>query len=153
MTLLLLSDAIRDTVAHHACGTYPHECVGVLLGSIDGDSRTVLEARQLKNSFEPEWEASLRPDGEAFGQERRYLIAPSTMLELMRQERAGGLKVIGFYHSHPNHPASPSETDRDWAAPWYLYMIQSVQNGQPDNLTVWQLNEDGSAFNPVDLKA
>ena len=149
--LLLLSKEIKESIAHHASETYPYECVGVLLGTVDGNLRSVQEARPLENSYVPEWEAELRPNGEAFGQERRYLISPHTMLQLMREERVGGAKMIGFYHSHPDHPASPSETDRDWAAPWYLYMIQSVQNGQPDKLTVWQLNDDGTAFDPVDL--
>lgn len=147
--MIHLSNVHLHSIREHAASAYPLECVGVILGSFDADKRVVLEVRPLDNRFDPSFEASVRPGGEEFGQERRYLISPETMLQLMREERGAAKRIIGFYHSHPDHPALPSETDREWAAPWYIYMIQSVIKGVPEDLTAWQLSEDGSIFNSV----
>lgn len=151
--MIRLSKANLEAIRQHGAQDYPRECVGVLLGKLEGDKRIVEEVRPLPNTFDPSWEAQVReekgvqPQAAAIpGQERRYLVAPDTMFRLMREERATGVKVIGFYHSHPDHPARPSVYDRDWASPWYIYCILSVQHGQPKEFTAWQLNEAGDAF-------
>ncbi len=63
-----------------------------------------------------------------------------------------GLEVVGWYHSHPDHPARPSEYDRDHAWPWYSYIIVSVQNGAPQDMTSWRLNEDRAEFSPEGIE-
>jgi len=73
------------------------------------------------------------------------------MFQLLREERTTGVKVLGFYHSHPNHPAVPSGYDRDWASPWYTYIIVSILDGTPDNLTAWVLDDDGAEFLPDEI--
>ena len=74
------------------------------------------------------------------------MVSPGAMFELMREERRTKRKVLGFYHSHPDHPARPSEYDRAWAMPWYSYIIVSVLRGTPDAITCWTLSENGARF-------
>ncbi len=147
--MIVLAPQIAAAIEEHGASAFPRECCGVLLGDLDGDSRVVREARPLDNAFAPslEFEQTVERDAdEAVGQERRYLISPDAMFALMREERRTKRKVLGFYHSHPNHPARPSETDRVWAMNWYSYLILSVQNGRPAELTCWRLAVDGAAF-------
>lgn len=176
--MIRLSEAHLDIIRRHGAETFPYECVGVLLGDVepppvsDGDPaqsksqietvKVVREVRPLPNSFEPsaEFEQSVLPGGtgeslnspntevSSVGQERRYMVQPDTMFQLMREERKTGIRVLGFYHSHPNHPAQPSVYDREWASPWYTYIIVSILEGKPDALTIWQLTEDRSRFEP-----
>ncbi|CEK13789.1 M67 family metallopeptidase [Chthonomonas calidirosea] len=146
--MIRIPKCVEEAIRTHGAKDYPRECVGALLGQLDGEIRIVQEARPLPNTFDPSWEASL--SGGAIesvpGQERRYLVSPNTMFQLLREERKTGIKVLGFYHSHPDHPALPSDFDREWASPWYIYCILSVRRGEPQELTAWQLNEAGDAF-------
>jgi proteasome lid subunit RPN8/RPN11 len=82
---------------------------------------------------------------------KRYLISPRDFFEAEKEARKAGLDVIGVYHSHPDHPARPSEFDREHAFPWYSYIIVSVAQGEPRDLTSWTLREDRSAFDHEDV--
>ena len=159
--MLRLADIHLDAIRAHGAATFPNECCGVLLGDVEGADKTVREVRALANVFEPsaEFETSVLPAGEAgdhvaavggevaaVGQERRYFVSPQEMFALMQEERRTRRKVLGFYHSHPNHPARPSLYDREWASPWYTYIIVSVMDGRPADLTAWQLDDDRQAF-------
>jgi proteasome lid subunit RPN8/RPN11 len=152
--MIRLSEAQLDIIRSHGAAMYPNECCGVLLGDVAGGDKTVREVRPLANVFEPsaEFETSVLPAGTetgevaAVGQERRYFVSPQEMFALMQEERRTKRKVLGFYHSHPNHPAQPSVYDREWASPWYTYIIVSVLDGRPADLTVWQLDDDRQAF-------
>lgn len=145
-----------EAIRAHGAQTFPYECVGVLLGDIEGDEKIVREVRELPNTFAPseDFERSIGTEGEEValhGQERRFQIAPDTMFSLMQEERRTGRKILGFYHSHPNHPAQPSAYDREWASPWYTYIIVSIMNGEPADLTAWLLDEDRQAFQPEEI--
>ncbi len=152
--MLHLSEAHLDAIRAHGAAAFPSECCGVLLGDVEGADKTVREVRALANVFEPsaKFENSVLPAGTeageaaVVGQERRYFVSPQEMFLLMQEERRTKRKVLGFYHSHPNHPAQPSAYDREWASPWYTYIIVSVQDGHPADLTVWQLDDDRQAF-------
>ncbi len=85
------------------------------------------------------------------GHERRFLIDAKTTFLLEKQERAGGLKVLGYYHSHPNHPARPSQYDLEASWPGYSYLILSVMNGEPADMTCWVVNEDGSGYDSEEI--
>ncbi len=162
--MIRLSDEHHAAIGAHGAREFPQECCGVLLGdlensvgNIDEVVKIVRELRPLPNIFEPnlDFEATTNPmeasSGQAEptnlpGRERRYLVSPDVMFALMQEERRTKRKILGFYHSHPNHPAQPSAYDRDWASPWYTYIIVSILDGTPDTLTAWQLNEDGDAL-------
>jgi proteasome lid subunit RPN8/RPN11 len=154
--MIRLSEADLDAIRAHGAATFPNECCGVMLGDVEGADKRVREIRPLANVFEPsaEFETSVLPadtaaeDVATIGQERRYFVSPQEMFALMQEERRTKRKVLGFYHSHPNHPARPSAYDREWASPWYTYIIVSVMEGRPDDLTAWQLDDDRQAFSP-----
>ncbi len=117
----------------HAERDYPNECCGVLLGDLVGDVRHIRELRPATNVH----------NGDT---ERRYLVSPELMLELMRQERTTGRLILGFYHSHPDCAAIPSECDREWAFPFYTYIIVSVQQGEAQAPLAWLLSDDRERF-------
>ena len=153
--MIRLSETQKRAIGAHGAEAFPRECVGVLLGDVENDVKIVREVRRFANTFAPDadFERSILDGAEQqtaevseVGQERRYLVAPDDMFRLMQEERRTKVKVLGFYHSHPNHPARPSEYDRVWASPWYSYLIVSVQNGVPADLTAWVLRDDQDAF-------
>ena len=121
-----------------AAETYPHECCGAMLGR-DG---VVVEACPLPNTTEE-------------GPRRRFLVRPQDYRAAERRATERGLELLGFYHSHPDHPARPSQYDLDHAWPVFSYVIVSVRDGVADELTSWRLREDRARFDeePVTLEA
>jgi len=82
----------------------------------------------------------------------RFLIDPLEQLRVEKDARARGLDVLGYYHSHPDHPARPSEYDRDHAWPWYSYIIVSVERGEPKDMTSWVLSDDRARFDSEQIE-
>ncbi len=81
----------------------------------------------------------------------RYLITAADMLGSEKEAERRGQSIIGIYHSHPDHPNLPSEFDREWAIPWYSYLITRVDNGQAVESKSWRLLDDRSGFSPEDI--
>jgi len=126
---------ILDAVREHGRTRYPEECCGFLLGRLDHDGRKVIVAAERAENVRPE------------NRERRYTIAPEDYLAADRDAQRKGLDIVGFYHSHPDHPARPSATDLVEATfPEYVYVITSVNKGEPGDLTAWTLAADRSEF-------
>jgi len=128
----LAADA-RQLLEAHAAETYPHECCGALYGDATGTGFTVVEAVRFPNTTSE-------------GPRRRFLIQPSDYRVAEAHARATKRPLIGFYHSHPDHPARPSQYDLDHAWPNMLYTITSVREGRVVITTAWQLREDRSQF-------
>jgi proteasome lid subunit RPN8/RPN11 len=140
-----------DAIRRHAAREYPNECCGILLGRADGDSKEVLEAIPLKNlRADRETAQDILPleDPGHESERNRFLIDPREQLRVEKDARARGLEVLGYFHSHPDHPARPSIYDREHAWPWYSYIIVSVERGEPKELTSWVLAADRSRFDP-----
>ncbi len=116
----------------HAVRAYPEEACGFLVGS-EGEPRTVTEVRPVENV-----EATLRS--------QRYTIDPKEILHVERELSASDLILLGFYHSHPDHPAVPSARDTERAWPWYTYLILSIQSGKPGGLRAWRLDDGERVF-------
>ena len=138
-----------ELIRQHGARDYPNECCGILLGRAAGEQKQVCEVLALKNlRQEPEKAQELLPlESPASESERnRFLIDPREQLRVERGARARGVEVLGYYHSHPDHPARPSNYDRQHAWPWYSYMILSVEAGEPKELTSWVLADDRSRF-------
>jgi len=133
-TTLTISKELAEKIRAHGAETYPHECCGALLGK-DGDPREILALFPLINR---------RDDSPR----NRFSVATADVVEADKIARQQGLDVVGWYHSHPDHPARPSQYDRDHAWPWYSYIIVSVRNGQPQDMTSWRLNDDREQFSP-----
>lgn len=129
--VIVVNAAALDVVRTHGAETYPHECCGALLGRADDWS--ILRALPLPNTTEE-------------GPRRRFMIRPADYRVAEREASAAGLELVGFYHSHPDHPARPSQHDLDHAWPNLHYLIVSVHDGRPDVVRGWLLEQDRSAF-------
>src|SRR2546428_10202743 len=140
-----------EVMRQHGARDYPSECCGILLGHANGERKEVTEVVPVQSlRRDPERAQALLPL-EAPGSEserNRFLIDPKDQIRVEKDARARGLDVLGYYHSHPDHPARPSSYDRDHAWPWYSYVIISVERGQPVAVTSWVLAGDRSAFSP-----
>jgi proteasome lid subunit RPN8/RPN11 len=133
---LNLSHELAECIRRHGAETFPHECCGALLGRdsafedrAGGASREVIELFPLINR---------RDDSPR----NRFAVTAEDVLEAEKAARQQGLDVVGWYHSHPDHPARPSQFDREHAWPWYSYVIVSVKGGTPADMTSWRLNDD-----------
>ncbi len=126
--LMLQSEADMD-IRRHGRESYPEECCGALIGR----NGSVVEAMRLPNLM---------------GEEARryFLVGPVEYQVAEKRATEMGGKLMGFYHSHPDHPARPSQNDLEQAWPTFLYVILAVQNGEPGTMTSWRLREDRSAF-------
>ena len=135
-----LSPEIAAKIRSHGAETYPHECCGALLGrEIADDLREIVGLFPLVNR---------RDDSPR----NRFSITSDDVRDAEKSAREQGVDVLGWYHSHPDHPAKPSQYDQDHAWPWYSYVIVSVANGEPQNMTSWRLADDRSRFTPEDLE-
>ncbi|PIG94810.1 M67 family metallopeptidase [Gloeocapsopsis sp. IPPAS B-1203] len=138
--VLSLSPPQLQAIRTHAESTYPEECCGLLLGKAVDDEKLVVEVVPTENTWNteaPEWEDNSTNHGKI----DRYAIAPQEMLKMQKAARDRHLDIIGIYHSHPNHPAIPSECDRIYAWQQYSYIIVSVVNGECDDVQNWSLDE------------
>jgi proteasome lid subunit RPN8/RPN11 len=146
---LTLPTGLLEIIRAHGARDYPNECCGILFGKAGGKAKEVVEVVPLPNlRLDPKRAQEVMPL-EAPGREserNRFLIDPMEQLKAEKDARKRGLDVVGYYHSHPDHPAQPSEYDRAHAWPWYSYVIVSVQRGEPKALTSWVLSGDRSRF-------
>jgi len=117
----------------HGQTDYPHECCGFLIGRQTDDATAVTRVLPAGNT---------RNDSPR----NRFEIDPAELFRVDRAARAEGLNVVGFYHSHPDAPARPSEYDREHAWPGYCYVIVSVVQGEPQDMTNWRLDEERTGF-------
>ena len=132
---LTISAAVDRAIRHHGEETYPHECCGALVGK----GALVSEIVALPNTTEE-------------GPRRRFLVRPSDYrLAESRAKELGG-ELLGFYHSHPDHPARPSQYDLDHAWPTFAYVIVAVAAGTAGDMTVWFLKDDRSIFEEGSLQ-
>jgi proteasome lid subunit RPN8/RPN11 len=131
--MLLLGDNVADRIRAHGAETYPHECCGALLGRDAGVGREVGDTFPLVNR---------RDDSPR----NRFSITAEDFRAAERTAQERGLELVGWYHSHPDHPAQPSEYDREHAWPWYSYVILSVAGPRPEEMTSWRLADDRSQF-------
>jgi len=153
--VLRITQAQAEAIRGHGARDYPSECCGALLGKVEGESKRVMEVAALKNlRHDPGQAQQLLPvDDLARETERnRFLIDPLAQLRMEKDARSRGLDVLGYYHSHPDHPARPSVYDREHAWPWYSYLIVSVEQGMARDLTCWVLAEDGAIFDPESVE-
>ncbi len=139
-----ITDAHLKIIYDHAKKTYPGECFGFLLGTFEDGGQT-LQIVTGKNLV------TERND--------RFEMDPQQFIQVTQNAEEAGLEIIGFYHSHPDWPAIPSQTDIDFAWEGMFYLIVSVHKGQPFNTTIWQLTEEKprrfeqAALEIVDKKA
>jgi proteasome lid subunit RPN8/RPN11 len=152
--MITLTNAARRQIAQHAEADYPNECVGLLLGEVDGASKRVAEALAVPNRWEGQ--VALADTDDPQSRRDRFYLDPRDYLRADRAARARGLDVVGCYHSHPDWVAEPSERDRVGAqgvggGPSFSFIIQSVRGGAAAELASWLLSEDGGRFEPEEI--
>lgn len=140
-TMLTIKENVLKELEKHLEVAYPNEGAGLLLGVSGQTGKQVQAILPLENR----WEGS--------EQYHRFLLTAQDMLRGEQEAAQRGLDVIGIFHSHPDHPAEPSGFDRDWALPWYSYIITTVTQGTITRHRSWLLKEDRSAYDeePIEI--
>jgi proteasome lid subunit RPN8/RPN11 len=141
---LWISKHLAEKIRRHGAETYPHECCGALLGR-DSEARSETPGREVLGLHAL---VNRRDDSPR----NRFSVTAEDVLDAEKVARQQALDVIGWYHSHPDHPARPSEFDREHAWPWYSYIIVSVRNGAPQEMTSWRLKDDRAEFSSEALE-
>jgi proteasome lid subunit RPN8/RPN11 len=126
--MLYLKTIIKKNLIADAINTFPDECCGFLIGTDDEKDRLIEEIIIVDNA----------KDGD---KRRRFEISPKDYMKAERYADDKNLKLIGIYHSHPNHPSIPSEHDRIQAQPYFSYVIIAVRENEFVNLQSWRLND------------
>jgi len=128
-------------INRHGEQDYPYECCGLLIGHYEDDGRKVVtETFPISNSRE---ETAKR---------NRFLIEPQELMRGEKYARSKQLDIVGFYHSHPESPAVPSQYDLEHAWPTYSYIIVSVMNQKAGDLFSWEQTPDRSKFDREEMK-
>ena len=137
---LMIEQAQLEQLTRHVERTYPYEGGGLLIGRADGpDRKIVTEIKPFENQRAVE------------DQHNRILITDEMYREGEAYADNQNLLLVGFFHSHPDHPARPSEFDREHALPWWSYVIVSVRQGKSADVLSWELREDRSGFDGEEI--
>ncbi len=126
---------VMDAVGRHLEAGYPNEACGALIGRAGDGTRPheALEFRPMRNTVQDRpWD--------------RYILDPLEQLGVQKDAEARGLEIIGFVHSHPDHPPRPSEFDTEHAWPFYSYLVASVAQGKLAEARAWRLDESAKVF-------
>lgn len=135
----LTSEQLKE-IAEHGERDYPHECCGLLLGSFSsGGIKTIARIYPISNAREEQ------------AKRNRFLITPQELMKGEQFAGQNGMDVVGFYHSHPDHPAVPSGYDLEHAWPVYSYIVIAVGEGRAGDLRSWEMEPDRSQFTEEEI--
>jgi len=138
--MLYLTEEHIKQIEKHGEQTYPFECGGMLIGDFAADgAKTILELLPMENAMDES------------EKHNRVLITPKDVLRAERYAREKKLDVVGYYHSHPDHPARPSQFDLDHALPVWSYIFVSVESGKAVDVRAWEMENDRSKFNEEEI--
>jgi proteasome lid subunit RPN8/RPN11 len=138
--MIQLTTEHRNEIAAHGARDYPHECCGLLLGNFGADgTKLIVETYPISNACEER------------AKRNRFLIRPKELMRGERYAETKGLEVVGFYHSHPDHPAVPSNYDLEHAWPVYSYIVVAVKAGKALDLRSWEMEPDRSRFTEEEI--
>jgi proteasome lid subunit RPN8/RPN11 len=138
--MITIADEQLNEIREHGVRDHPYECCGLLLGRFAAEGKVVTETYPISNARE---ESAKR---------NRFLITPEELMRGERYARERNLEVVGFYHSHPDCPAVPSQYDLDHAWPTYSYIIVSTTAAAATDLFSWEQEPDRSKFNPEEIR-
>lgn len=149
--MLTISTVYLQQIRQQGENTYPEECCGLLLGTLDKHQGIVTEIYPTPNSWTLEAQSLLGDNSDKkLSRCNRFSIDPKILLQVQKEARNRELNIIGVYHSHPDYPAIPSQFDQAIAWPDYYYIIVSIQQGKAQALLGWQLDEN-SQFQSITL--
>ena len=138
--MITIKQKLTDEIKLHGESEYPSECCGMLIGKLlPGGNKTVEKLLPISNAREEE------------NRHNRFLITSEEMMRGELAARKHKLDIVGFYHSHPDHPAVPSDYDREHAWPTYSYIIVAVGEKKAGDFFSWELENDRSHFNAENL--
>ena len=138
--MITISEKELTQIRAHGVSDYPYECCGLLLGRFGPEGKIVTEIFPISNARE---ESAKR---------NRFLITPEELIRGERYAREHDLEVVGFYHSHPDSPAVPSQYDLEHAWPTYSYIIVSTSAQKANDLFSWEQEPDRSRFNQEEIQ-
>ena len=127
--MLILSKTLLDKIHESAIEAYPEECCGALLGQINGDEKQVQECMPILNTSNE-------------NKKRRFMITDQDYMAAEKRARKQGYVLLGFYHSHPDHPPIPSETDKQFAWPHFSYPILAIDRKVPQVMKSYVYSEE-----------
>ena len=127
--MIKINDTAWAAMVAHAEATFPNECCGAMIGTIDSDTKNVTLAEPIENSY-------------SGAQGARYELRPEDLLAADRKARAAGLDLIGIFHSHPDCDAYFSKTDLENSCPWYSFVVLSIQKARFDHANSWLPNAE-----------
>jgi len=136
--MIRISANTISRIESHGGRTYPEECCGIMLGTSEGNDQVVESIIELQNEQDE-------------NRRRRFFVTPQQYLQAERAAARNKLELLGFYHSHPDHPAAPSEFDREHALPWFTYVIVSIARGKLNDVTAWVLSDARERFNKKEI--
>ena len=125
--MLIISKTLLSELSAHGAREYPYECCGAMLGRMSAGEKQVTQLVSLQNESKE-------------NKKRRFAVTSEDYMKLAEKAKSAGLSLLGFYRSHPDHPAIPSETDLAYAWPVFSYIIQSVKNGEPGDIFSYTLD-------------
>jgi len=137
--MIELEEEQLTEMREHGERDYPFECCGLMLGRFEEGRKVVLQTYPISNAREEE------------AKRNRFLIRPEELLRGEKYARENGFDVTGFYHSHPDDRAVPSQYDLEHAWPTYSYIVVSVEQGQAVDLRSWEMESDRSRFNEEEI--
>lgn len=137
---MITTESVLDNIRQHGAEAYPEEGCGFLIGTVtDGGENRIVTTRRV-------------PNRQTDQRTRRYQLTGDDYRTADAAAREQGLDVVGTYHSHPDHPAQPSETDLEEATfPGFTYVIVSVRDGVPTETAAWSLATDRSQFHREEI--
>lgn len=138
--LIKIDSQNQNEIRRHGERDYPFECCGLMLGRFEEGRKVVLETYPISNAREEE------------AKRNRFLIRPEELRRGEKYAREQGFDVVGFYHSHPDDRAVPSQYDLEHAWPTYSYIVVSVEKGQAFDLRSWEMESDRSRFNQEEIR-
>ena len=137
--MIVVSEEQFSAMRAHGERDYPYECCGLMLGRFHDGRKQVLEIYPISNAREEE------------AKRNRFLIRPEELMRGEKHARDQGLDVVGFYHSHPDDVAVPSQYDLEHAWPTYSYIVMAVEQGSAVDLRSWEMESDRSRFNQEEI--
>jgi proteasome lid subunit RPN8/RPN11 len=132
--MLKIPATLLDQIHAHGESAYPDEAAGFLLGQLEGNVRRVTSLVFLTNAREDS------------ARHNRYLLTAEDYLAGEQEAARLGWEILGVFHSHPDHPNLPSDFDREWALPWFSYLITTIRNGRAAGSRCWRLADDRQSF-------
>ena len=138
--MIIVTKEQLSAMRAHGERDYPYECCGLMLGELAGGRKQVSEVYPISNAREEE------------AKRNRFLIRPEELMRGEKYARDKGLEVVGFYHSHPDDVAVPSQYDLEHAWPTYSYIVMAVEKGQAMDLRSWEMEADRTRFNEEEIE-